>query len=144
MPTSVGGHLVWLYHLDHSVPSDLAVTTASLWALGIALCYLVAQSWRPTSGFGSWDRISFLPTFVLSHGELVERVRIPFFSPLLFSIPVDPVRCGLSLSRVWCLLFFWFHSFDPCRFLWRVDQRKVNPMCPSFGSFVLKPLYART
>ena len=31
-------HLVCLYHFDHSVPSDLAVTSASQWTLGIALC----------------------------------------------------------------------------------------------------------
>jgi len=28
--------------------------------------------------------------------------------------------------------------------LWRVDQRKVDPVFPSFGSIVLKPLYACT
>jgi hypothetical protein len=34
----------------------------------------------------------------LFHDELVERVRIPIlFVPLLFSTPVDPIRCGLSL-----------------------------------------------
>ena len=38
------------------------------------------------------------------HDELVERVRIPFFSPLLCSILVDPGRCGLSPLLVWCLL----------------------------------------
>jgi hypothetical protein len=31
-------HLVCLYHIDYSVPSDLAVTTASIRTLGIALC----------------------------------------------------------------------------------------------------------
>jgi hypothetical protein len=44
----------------------------------------------------------------LFHDELVERVRIPFFLPLLFSIPVDPVRCGLSLfvCSVFVALFY--------------------------------------
>jgi hypothetical protein len=32
-----------------------------------------------------------------SHDVLDEGVQVPFFLPLLFSIPVDPVRCGLSL-----------------------------------------------
>ena len=31
-------HLICFYHIDPSVPSDLAVTTASLWTLEIALC----------------------------------------------------------------------------------------------------------
>jgi hypothetical protein len=31
------------------------------------------------------------------HDVLDEGVRVPFFLPLLFSIPVDLVRCGLSL-----------------------------------------------
>ena len=31
-------HLVCLYHIDPSIPSDLAVTTTSLRTLGIALC----------------------------------------------------------------------------------------------------------
>jgi len=31
-------YLVCLHHLDHSIPMDLAVTTALLRALGIALC----------------------------------------------------------------------------------------------------------
>jgi hypothetical protein len=33
-------HLVCLCHFDHSVLLDLAVTTALLWTLGIALCRL--------------------------------------------------------------------------------------------------------
>jgi hypothetical protein len=37
------------------------------------------------------------------HDESVERVRIPFFYPLLFLTPVDPVRCGLSSLLVRCL-----------------------------------------
>jgi hypothetical protein len=41
------------------------------------------------------------------HDELVEGVRVRFFLlPLLFSIPIDLVRCGLSLWLVWCLLLF--------------------------------------
>ena len=36
------------------------------------------------------------------HDELVERVQIPFFSPLLFSILIDLVRCGLPFA---CLVF---------------------------------------
>jgi hypothetical protein len=37
------------------------------------------------------------------HDELVKGVRIPFFLPLLFSIPIDPERCGLSPLA--CLVF---------------------------------------
>jgi hypothetical protein len=35
---TIGFYLLCSYHFDHSVPSDLAVTTTSLRALGIALC----------------------------------------------------------------------------------------------------------
>jgi hypothetical protein len=43
----------------------------------------------------------------LFHDELVEGVWVPLFLlPLLFSIPIDPVRCGLSPWLVWCLLLF--------------------------------------
>jgi hypothetical protein len=43
----------------------------------------------------------------LFQDELVGGVRVPsFLLPLLFSIPIDLVRCGLSLWLVWCLLLF--------------------------------------
>jgi hypothetical protein len=57
----------------------------------------------------------------------------------LFSIPVNPVRCGLSPSLVWCLLLSSFPSFNSCRLLWRVDQRKVNLVSP----FVFRLFCAR-
>ena len=92
---------------------------------------------------------------------------------LSFSILIDLVRCGLSplvptsLINVFChhmwievpwnqspfslvcvplvfLVASWFYSFDSHWLLWWVDQRKVNPMLPSFGSFVLEPMYACT
>ena len=97
-------HLICLYHFDHSVPSDLAVTTASLQTLGIALrrfSCTVAVPYEWVWIVGSCLLSSNLRPF---HDELVKRVRIPFFSPLLFSILVDPVRCGLRPSLVWCLL----------------------------------------
>ena len=137
-------HLVCLYHIDHSISLDLAVTSASLWTLGIALCQFSCTVIVPYEWVwivGSCLLSSKLCPF---YNELVERVRIPFFSPLLFSILVDPVRYGLSPSLVWCLLLSWFHSFDSHRLLWPVDQRKLNPVFPSFGSVMLKPLYACT
>jgi hypothetical protein len=43
-----------------------------------------------------------------SHDMLDEGVQVPFFLPLLFSIPVDPSRCGLSLfaCSVFVALFY--------------------------------------
>jgi hypothetical protein len=93
-------HLVCLYHFDHSVPSDLAVTTASLWNLGIALCQFsctIAVPYEWVWIVGSCLLSSNLRPF---RDELVKRVWIPFFSPLLFSILVDLARCGLSPSLV--------------------------------------------
>ena len=98
-------HLICLYHIDHTVPSYLAVAAASLWTLGIALCWFSCTVMVP------YEWVWIMGSCLLSsnlrpiHDELVERVRIPFFSPLLVSILVDPVRCGLSPSFVWCLLF---------------------------------------
>jgi len=99
-------HLVCLYHIDPSVPSDLAVTTASLRTLVIALCQFSCTVMVPYE----WVWIMgpcLLPSNLHSfHDRLFKRVRIPFFSPLLFSILVDPVRCGLSplLFGVYCSL----------------------------------------
>jgi hypothetical protein len=48
------------------------------------------------------------------HDELVKGVQVPFFLlPLLFSILVDPVRCGLSLSLVGVCFSFGFISSVP-------------------------------
>ena len=99
-------HLLCLYHIDHSVPSDLAVTITSLQTLGIALCrfsctVVVPYKWAWIVGLCllSSNHRPF-------HDKLVERVHIPFFSPLLFSILGDVVRCGLSPSMfgVYCSL----------------------------------------
>ena len=99
-------HLVCLYHIDHSVPSVLAVTTASLRTLGIALCQFSCTVVVPYEWV--WIMGSCLLSSILRpfHDELIERVRIPFFSPLLFLILVDPVTCGLSpsLFGVYCSL----------------------------------------
>ena len=99
-------HLVCLYRIDHSVPSDLAVITVSLWTLGIALCQFSCTVIVPYEWVwivGSCLLSSNLHPF---HDELIERVSIPFFSPLLFSILVNPVKCGLSpsLFGVYCSL----------------------------------------
>jgi len=53
-------------------------------------------------------------------------------SSFLFSIPVDPVRCGSSPFGLFGVLIP-FLRFAPL--LWRVDQRKVNPM--SFLAFLV-------
>ena len=97
-------HLVCLYHFDHSISLDLAVTTTSLWTLRIVLCRfscMVVVPYEWVWIVGSCLLSSNLCPF---HDELVERVRIPFFSPFLFSILINPVRCALSPSLVWCLL----------------------------------------
>jgi hypothetical protein len=57
----------------------------------------------------AWIMGSYLLSFDLRpfHDEMVEGVQVPFFLfPLLFSIPVDLVKYGLSLWLVWCLLLF--------------------------------------
>jgi hypothetical protein len=79
----------------------------------------------------------FSSNFRPSHDELVERVWIPFlFVPLLFSTPVDPVRCGLSLftCSVFVALLISFLQFPSL--LWCVDQRKGSPV--SLLSFALR------
>jgi hypothetical protein len=97
-------HLVCLYHFDHSIPSDLAVIVTSLWTLGIALCQFSCTIVVP------YKWVQIVASYLLSsnlrsfHDELVEGVWIPFFSPLLFLILVDPIRCGLNPSLVCCLL----------------------------------------
>ena len=99
-------HLVCLYHIDHSISLDLAVTTASLRTLGIALCQFSCTVVVPYEWV--WIIGSCLFSFNLHpfHDELVERVWFPLFSPLLLSILIDPVRCGLSplLFGVYCSL----------------------------------------
>jgi hypothetical protein len=57
----------------------------------------------------AWIVGSYLLSFDLRlfHDEMVKGVRVPFFLfPLLFSIPFDLVKYGLSLWLVWCLLLF--------------------------------------
>jgi hypothetical protein len=79
------------------------------------------------------------------HDELVEGVRVPLFLlPLLFSILVDLVRCGLSPLA--CLVFVALLILLPLfsSMSWQVDQREVNLEFPSFGTIVLKLLYACT
>jgi hypothetical protein len=78
-------HLVRLYHFDQSISLVLAVTTASLWTLGIALCRLsctvvVPYEWVWIMGL---CLLSF--NLRLFHDELVEGARIPFFSLFLCS-----------------------------------------------------------
>jgi hypothetical protein len=76
-------HLVCLYHFNHSVPSDLAVTAASLQTLGLALCQFSCTVMVPYEWV--WILGSCLLSFNLRpfHNELVEGVRIPFFSLVL-------------------------------------------------------------
>jgi hypothetical protein len=93
-------HLVCLHHLNYGVPLDLAVTTALLWAIGIALCCLVARSWCPTSGFGSWDHVSYLPTFARSMMSWTKEYRFHSFSSLV----VNPYRS----SEMWVEPFAWW------------------------------------
>ena len=99
-------HLVCLCHIDRSISSVLVVTTASLRTLGIALCQFSCTVVVPYEWVWIMGSCLLSSNFHPFHDELVERVWIPFFSPLLFSILVDPVRCGLSpsLFDVYCSL----------------------------------------
>ena len=119
------------------------MTTTSLWTLGIALCrfsctVVVPYEWVQI--VGSCLLSSNLRPF---HEEFVERVWIPFFSPLLFSILIDLVRCGLSLR-----LFGVYCSLDSIPSIPIVamahGSRKLDPVFLSFGSVVPKPLYVCT
>ena len=100
-------YLVCLCHLDHHISLVLAVTTTPLWTLRIAKCWS-----SRTQVMVPYEWVWIMGPCLLSsnlrpfHDELVERVRILFLSPLLFSILVDPVRCGLSpsLFDVYCSL----------------------------------------
>jgi hypothetical protein len=93
-------HLICLHHFYPSISLDLAVTTVSLWTLGIALCRFSCTIMVPYGWI--WIVVSYLLSSNLrpSHDVLDEGVRVPFFLPLLFSISVDLVRCGLSSSLV--------------------------------------------
>jgi hypothetical protein len=121
-------YLVCLCHFDHSVLSNLAVTTASLWTLGIALCQYSCMVMVPYEKVWIVGSCLSFSNFRPFHDELVERVRIPFFIvPRLFSTPIEPVRCGLSSLN--CLVFV-SHLIPFLRFpslLWHVDQRRVSP-----------------
>jgi len=99
-------HLVCLYHIDPSIPLDLAVTIALLWTLGIALCQFNCTVMVPFVWVWIVGSCLLSSNLHLFHDELVKRVRIPFFSPLLLSILFDLVRCGLSPSSfgVYCSL----------------------------------------
>jgi hypothetical protein len=117
-------HLVCLYHFDYSIPSDLAVTTASLRALGIALCWFRCTVMVPYE----WVRIVgsylFHPTAVHSMMSWSKECGL-HSSSLMFSIPVDPVRCGLS---PFCLFDVLFPVLRFPLLLWRADQWKVKPV----------------
>jgi hypothetical protein len=92
-----------------------------------------------------WMNHAFSSSLHLFHDELVEGVRIPFFYLLLFSNPVDLVRCGLSPSLVWCLLLFDSFPLIPVIAVTRGSKGSESRVLPlSFGSFVPKPLYACT
>jgi hypothetical protein len=125
-------HLVCLCHFDHSIPLVQAVTTASLQTIGIALfrvscTVMVRYEWVWI--VGSYPLSSNLHSF---HGELVKRVRIPFFFPLLFSIPIDLIRCGLSPWLVALLiLFLRFLSFA------MASGSKEGESCVSFRLLAL-------
>jgi hypothetical protein len=141
---SFPNQLVGLYHFYHSVPSGLAMTTASLRAVGIALCHFVAWLWCPMIWFGSW----IVPTFV-QPSSVPWQVGRKSAGPILpsSSLVLNPRRS----SKMWieplaCLVIVALLIPLP-RFLslpWRVDQRKVNLVFPSYGTIVLKLLYACT
>jgi hypothetical protein len=137
--------LVCLYHRDHSISLDLVVTTASLWTLRIALCWLSSTVMVPYVWVWIIGPCLFLLTFTHFYGELVERVWIMFFSLPLLSIPVDSVRCGLSSSLVGVCCSLWFHPFDSCHCY--DEWIKGSESRVSFHLLALSflsPLYTRT
>jgi hypothetical protein len=100
---SCPNHLVCLHHFYRGISSDLAVTTASLWTLGVALCRFSCTVMVPYGWVWIVDSYLISSNLHPSYDMLDKGVRIPFFLPLLFSILVDPVRCGLSSLLVWRL-----------------------------------------
>jgi len=79
--------LICLCHLDPDISLSSAVTTASPGTIGTTLCRFMSWS-------RSWGRISFYPTVI--HSTMSWSKEYELHSSLLFSIPADLVRCGLS------------------------------------------------
>jgi hypothetical protein len=131
-------HLICLYHFDHNVSSDLAVTTTSLRALGIALCQFSCMVMVPYEWVWIMGSCLLSSNLRLFHNKLVEGVRIPFFSSLV----LNPHRS----SKMWiepfaCLVFIAllipFRRFP--LLLWRADKMKVNPVPPHLVLSCLSP-----
>jgi hypothetical protein len=119
-------HLICLYHIDHSIPLDLAMTTASLGAVGIALCSLVTWLWCPKSWFGSW----IMPPFI-QPSSVPWRVGQRSAGSILSSSSLLLNPCWSS--KVWVEIFrlsVFVAILIPLpqipSLLWRVEQRKVN------------------
>ena len=70
-------HLVCLYHIDHSISLDLAVTTASLQTLGIAFCQFSCMVVVPYEWVWIMGPCLLPSNLHPFHDKLVERVRIP-------------------------------------------------------------------
>jgi hypothetical protein len=142
---SCPNHLICLYHFYHGVPSGLVMTTTSLWAAGIALCHLVAWLWCPMSWFGLW----IVPPFVQpssvpwwvgrrSVGSILSSSSLVLNPRRSSKMWIEPLACLVFVAHL--IPLPWFPSL-----LWRVDQRKVNPVpFLSFGFVVPKPLYVCT
>jgi hypothetical protein len=126
-------------------PLGLAMITASLRAIGIALCHLATWLWCPMSWFGSW----IVPLFVQPSSIPWWVGRRSVGSTLSSSsLVLNPRRS----SKMWieplaCLVFvaLWFHFLDfrRCYGEW-IRGRWILCLFLSFGFVVPKPLYACT
>jgi predicted AlkP superfamily pyrophosphatase or phosphodiesterase len=77
------------------------------------------------------------------HDELDEVERISLFS-LLFSVPVDPVRCGLSPLLVWSCCFLDFIPSIPIMAMASGSKGGESRVFSVVGFSMLEPLYAYT
>jgi predicted AlkP superfamily pyrophosphatase or phosphodiesterase len=83
-----------------------------------------------------------LPTFARSMTSWMKWS--VFHSSLLFSVPVDPVRCGLSPSLVWSCCFLDFIPSIPIMAMASGSKGGESHVFSVVGFSVLEPLYDYT
>ena len=108
-------HLVCLYHIDPSIPSDLAVTTTSLRTLGIALCRFSCMVMVPYEWVWIVRSCLLSSNLHLFHDELVEGVHSIFHSSLVLNprrsskMWIEPFACLVFIALL--IPFLQFSSF---------------------------------
>jgi hypothetical protein len=133
-------HLVYSCHFGHSIPLDLAVTTASLRTLGIASCWFLCTILVP------YEWVWFVGSCFLSsnlrpfYDELVKRVRIhsSLLSCSQSSLNQSDVDWALCLFGVYCSLISIPSITVVCYSEW-IKGRWILCLFLSFGSVVLNP-----